>query len=411
MMLPAVEAAIARSSDPTVEGVYHQRWARVLHVNGKIKEAEASSSKALDLLEKALGADHVRVAIARNDHALILRFAGKPDEALTYARDALRVVEAERGPNHPDLMAILNMIAMITKDSDPKSAKAMLLRAIEILRADKERVGGFDDGALQNTIGNTYVRLGEFQKAGASFHNALVIFEKLGGADSREARIMRLGVAKAAFHEQDLKTATKHVQIVAASYDKTKVPRLHINRIAFYYRSGRIAHAAGDTKSALSHFNNGLAVLRSVNPKHPASIMYQTWIARVLADSGDAAAARRHLDRALAPRMAKRAFHETDIPALTLLGQLFLDQRQPNKALELLEAAAKRVGKGTRIERLAEMRATLAQALIETNGDRQRALGLLKQALPWYTSRTTPAYKRHRDRLLAWMKKQKIPAP
>jgi hypothetical protein len=65
--------------------------------------------------EAALGPDHPRVALDRNNLGLLLRELGDLDGAKTQLERALAIDEAALGPDHPRVAAVAANLASLSK--------------------------------------------------------------------------------------------------------------------------------------------------------------------------------------------------------------------------------------------------------------------------------------------------------
>ena len=113
-------------------------------LQGKYPEAEASLRQALAIMERAVGADNIDTARARDHLGVVLRAQGKYGEAEPQLKRALAAREQVLGANHPDVAATLDNLAVLYGLSgDDKNALAYSRRASAavIARASTEASG------------------------------------------------------------------------------------------------------------------------------------------------------------------------------------------------------------------------------------------------------------------------------
>ena len=134
-------AAIVPAGHELVLAGYLMREGSALEDAGKYWEAEESVKRALVIREKALGPDHPDVAASLNNLALLYYAQGRYSEAEPLYQRDLAISEKALGPDHPHVAASLNNLAVL------------------------------------------YYHQGEYQKAAASFVRIIGIDEKTLGAD------------------------------------------------------------------------------------------------------------------------------------------------------------------------------------------------------------------------------------
>jgi len=76
-------------------------------------DAEPLHRRALDICEKALGAEHPDTAASLNNLASLLQDQGKLDEADPLLRRALGIREKALGAEHPSTATSLNNLALL----------------------------------------------------------------------------------------------------------------------------------------------------------------------------------------------------------------------------------------------------------------------------------------------------------
>jgi tetratricopeptide (TPR) repeat protein len=123
----------ARCDDPVGVAADAAALASILETRECWDEAEALYREALAVYREV--GDDYEAAMTINGLAAVLRFAGRPDDAEPLFRDALLMMERERGPAHPETATVRNNLAMLLNaTSRPAEALPLLEQASEDLR-------------------------------------------------------------------------------------------------------------------------------------------------------------------------------------------------------------------------------------------------------------------------------------
>src|SRR5438105_9680125 len=80
--------------------------ADTLRVQGSYHEAEALFRQAVALAEEAFGPNHLEVAAMLNNLAVLCKYIGRLDEAESLYQRALDITQQSLGTNHADVAAI-----------------------------------------------------------------------------------------------------------------------------------------------------------------------------------------------------------------------------------------------------------------------------------------------------------------
>src|SRR5580693_6191 len=138
VLLPHVLAATARL-DPATAGdtavLDDAAWlldraGTYLQVHARLTEARPLFEHALAITEAAHGPDHPDVAARLNNLALVLRDLGRPQDARPLYERALAIDEAAYGPDHPAVATCLNNLAIALQDlGQPQDARQLYERA------------------------------------------------------------------------------------------------------------------------------------------------------------------------------------------------------------------------------------------------------------------------------------------
>jgi Tfp pilus assembly protein PilF len=89
--------------------------------------------RALEIVEKQLGPNHVGLAVSCSNIGLVYYTTGDLDKANDYYRRALEIEEKQLGPNHVDVAVSYNNIGLVYYDKgDLDKANDYFQRALEI---------------------------------------------------------------------------------------------------------------------------------------------------------------------------------------------------------------------------------------------------------------------------------------
>ena len=114
-------------------------------------EAEKLLQRALSIYEKAQGAEHLDVATALDNLAVLYHDMNDEARAETFVKRALQIREQQLGANHPSVaMALNNLAAIMEAKGDYASAEPLYRRALEI----EERALGARHPTIASLLAN-----------------------------------------------------------------------------------------------------------------------------------------------------------------------------------------------------------------------------------------------------------------
>jgi tetratricopeptide (TPR) repeat protein len=129
-----LELRRARCDDPIGVAADAAALGSILETLERWYEAEALYREALAVYEEV--GDEYEAAMTMNGLAAVLRFSGRPDEAEPLFRQAMAMMERERGDDHPETATVRNNLAMLLNATDrPDEALQLLEEAAEDLTA------------------------------------------------------------------------------------------------------------------------------------------------------------------------------------------------------------------------------------------------------------------------------------
>jgi tetratricopeptide (TPR) repeat protein len=167
----------------TLRAEYLNNCGKAFQEAGLYQDAKEPSEKALEIREKALGANHPDVARSLNNLARLYYYQGRYDDALPLYERALEIREKTLGKDHPDVAICLNNLGVLYYVQG-RYEKTLLLhqRALDI----REKTLGKDHPDTANSLDNlalVYDDLGRYQDSLPLHQRALEIKEKTLGKD------------------------------------------------------------------------------------------------------------------------------------------------------------------------------------------------------------------------------------
>gem|GEM_PF-2518177 len=237
--------------------------------SGQYDEAFTWFKKALEIVEKVLGKDHPSTATTYNNIAAVLDNQGKYDEAFTWFKKTLEIKERELGKDHPSTATTYNNIAGVL-DNQGKYDEALALyqKALVI----REKVLGKDHADTATTYNNiawVYKNQGKYDEALAWYQKALEIFEKVLGKDHPSTATTYNNIAGV------YKNQGKYDEALAL-YEKARVIREkalgkdHPSTVTTYNNIAGVFYIQGKYEEALALYQKALVIREKVLGKeHP----------------------------------------------------------------------------------------------------------------------------------------------
>jgi tetratricopeptide (TPR) repeat protein len=247
-------------ASPLREADLEQVLATFYEQAGRYAEAVDHGTRALALVEGALGPEDQRVAEVADRVALSNSWLGRQEVALALSQRALEILQKHLGREHPEVARVLSDLATIEEEMGRfEDARVHHVRALAI----KEKAFGPNDSLVAgtcNNLGLVYLRLGRYAEADALFERALgIVRERQGESHQRFA-------------------------LITHSYADSK-------------------HLQGKTAEALAMYQKALAIFEgSASKEHPALAYFLTGIGECLVELGQPKEAVAPLERALVLR-------------------------------------------------------------------------------------------------------------
>jgi serine/threonine protein kinase/Tfp pilus assembly protein PilF len=272
----------------------------ILRAAGKLDEALADHQKALAIRERVLQPDDPSLAITANNVGAVLFDLGKGDEAMRYFERARTIWERAFGSNHPQVAyAYNNLGSVLWQQGKLGEALAMTERGLAIRKA---ALGADhpDTGVSVYNMGDIQRDLGRFSDALASYEHAKAIFEKaLGTKHPLFAKATEMiGMTQTDLGRFD--DAQRNLDAAFAIRTAT-LPPGHTDLALSHSGLGDLARKRRDFKGALAHYAAAMAINDKAFGKDSPNLFYDLAnLGEASLDAGDVAAARDYLARALA---------------------------------------------------------------------------------------------------------------
>ena len=150
---------------------------------GQYAKAEPLYQRSLKICESKLGPDHPDVAASLNNLAILYKDMGQYAKAEPLYQRSLKIRESKLGPDHPDVAASLNNLANLYWDMGQYAkAEPLYQRSLKI-RESKLGPDHPDVAASLNNLANLYKDMGQYAKAEPLYQRSLKIRESKLGPD------------------------------------------------------------------------------------------------------------------------------------------------------------------------------------------------------------------------------------
>ncbi len=229
-----------------------------LHKAGKYDEALPIADRVLAIREKALGPDHLLVAISLNNLAELYRALGRYGAAAPLHKRALAIREKALGPGHSDVAESLNNLAALYADQGRHGdAEPLYRRALAI---DEKALGPHHPAVAAdlNNLAELYRAQARTGDAEPLHKRALAIREKALGPDHSDVAMSLHNLASLYRTQGRYGEAEPLYQRALAIREKTQAPdhpevAATLDSLAgLYDRQGRFGDAEPLYKRALA---------------------------------------------------------------------------------------------------------------------------------------------------------------
>ena len=242
--------------------------AEQLRQAGKYDQGLPLAQQAVKQSEKIFGAEHLLAASSLNTLALLYQAKGDLEQAEPLFKRSLAIREKALGPDHPDVAQSLNNLAGVYKDKgDFVPAEPLYQRSLAIW----ERTLGPDHPDVANSLNNLavlYFLKGDSAQAELHFKRSLAILERVLGPDHLAVALGLNNLAVVYQAKGDYVRAEPLFQRSLAIREKVLGPD-HPDVAASFSNLGVLYRDKGDFVRAEPLFKRSLAVWeRALGPDH-----------------------------------------------------------------------------------------------------------------------------------------------
>ncbi len=252
---------------------------------------------ALTEAASAYGDGDSRTAWERANVAYVLRTLGRLDEARDAYERAIADTEAELGPDHPSLAAMIVNLAQVHELAGaPQQSRTLAARGVALARQRSNRL--LLAVALR-TVGRADQALGRLAQAQATFVEAADITRETFGTRHHEygSALANLGSCQQAQGDSARALATYEEALTAI---EASVGERHSDVAVVLSAIGDIHADAGRADAATAAYGRALALFeRTLGPEHVHVANVAVRLGNVQAASGDLERAHDNLTRAL----------------------------------------------------------------------------------------------------------------
>ena len=239
------------------------------YAQGKFTEAESLYKRALELREKALGAEHLDVATDLNNLGAMYIARGKFAEAEPLLKRSLAIREKALKPNHPDLASSLNNLAELYRNQNRNAeAEPLYKRALAIIEKAFEPEHN-ERARTLNNLAILYYNQAKYAEAESLFQSSIAIKEKLVGPNHVDVARSINNLASVHRDQGQYAKAEQEYARALSIREKALGPEhpqvaISLNNLAsFYDTQGRFAEAE-------PLFKRSLAIEeKALGPEHP----------------------------------------------------------------------------------------------------------------------------------------------
>ena len=224
---------------------------------GDYKSAEPYYKEALEIIMKALGAEHPDYASSLNNLGALYSDMGDYKSAEPYYKQALEIRKKAFDEEHPDYASSLNNLGILYSDmGDYKSAELYCKQALEIRKKALGEEHPYYAQSLDN-LGILYSDMGDYKAAEPYYKQALEIRKKALGVEHPDyaSSLNNLGILY--YYMGDYKSAEPYYN-QALEIRKKALGVEHPDYASSLNSLGILYSEMGDCKSAESYYKQAL---------------------------------------------------------------------------------------------------------------------------------------------------------
>jgi tetratricopeptide (TPR) repeat protein len=383
------------------------RIANVHQKMGTYKEALALLERARSIREQTLGPHHPDVIMNMMSLGNLYHVMGDDAEALILLEQALRTAEQSQAPDHPGFAVHLNNLGNVYNEM---GAYARAIEVLERAVAIREQALGLDHPLIADSLNNlsvAYDHAGQSAKVQPLLERGLRIKEKALGLEHPDLGGFLNNLAAEHLARENYAEALALFERALKIKEKTLGPEhtdvaVCLNNIAGVYM------ARDEFSAARPLVERSLALReKTLGPDHPLVASALGNFAILLKKTGAFAEAQTYYERAIAAHeRAGRTTHPELANNLRNLANLHVGQGRPRLALPLVERAVAILDATPGVQfGEAAARFQLAKVLVETGGDRERALVEARKAADGFRE-AGPAKAEEVAEVTGWVARQ-----
>ncbi len=327
-----------RAREPLVRARLRNALAIAQAGLGEYAKALALYQQALEERRAHLGPDHPEVLSILNNLASAYQSAGRPGEAVPLFEEALAGLRRNPGPDHPNTLTTLDNLAGAYRDVG-QFDRAVSLHE-QALAGRKARLGPDHPDTLSslNNVGSAYRAAGRASEGVPLLEQALAGRKAKLGPDHPETLTTMNDLAVA---YQDAGRLEEAVPLLeqALAQRKTKLGPDQPHTLNSLHNLGAAYRAAGRLGEAVPLLEQALAGRKArLGPDHPDTLKTLYMLAKAHWDAGRIDQAMPLLEQVLAGRKARLGpDHPDTLAALNDLGVAYRTAGHLDRAVPLLE--------------------------------------------------------------------------
>ena len=329
-----------------------------LSLNERARLERADAERRLAVVEAYRGPEHPDTAACLSNLAVLLWQQGSYAAARPINQRALAIHEKTLGPEHPSTATSLaNLAVLIHAQGEYNAARPLYERALAI----REKVLGPEHPDTANTLSTLASLLhdqGDYEAARPLYERALAIHERVLGPDHPHTAASLNGLALLLKARGDREAARPLLKRVLAIHERALGPD-HPHVATSLGNLATLLDDLGEFDAARPLFERALGIYeRALGPGHPHTATGLGNLAGLLKAEGDYAAAKSLFERALAiHETALGPEHPDTTRSLVHLARVQADLDEPRQAWETV-----RKGRERRDARRARLVASLTEA-------------------------------------------------
>ena len=389
---------------PPVQAEVLYRLGKLLNNNGDYKRAEKTLHDAARAAGKSRDS-RLAAEVATFLVSVVGYAQGRPDDGLLTSLYADLVIELGGGDEAQRSQFHNNLGTVFINARDYAKALEQFRSALKI----QLKIFGSEHPAVasaQNNLGAVCHRLGDFHRALEYFRKAYVIRKKVLGPEHPEVAASLNNMGLVFFRQGNYDKALRCYRDALSIKEKT-LGAEHPGVAKTLNNIGLVFQKLGDDDKALAYYRRSLAMKEKAHgPEHLLVAESLDNMGLVFDNLGEYGKALVHYRKSAAIKEKTLGPEHPDVAAtFSRIGAIFMEQVRYQKARKFLKQALDICEKKT-CEPGPHSQALfgLAQSLVATDGDKERAITLATQAREIY-NKTPKAFKKELEEVNTWLQK------